>query len=71
MKQCQQVSKFNDCRTLLEKSDKKLYILAKSGLEWYGKDTATNTQYQIGQKKMLTQSQTIFRCKKSCNTKQI
>ena len=47
--QCQQVSKFNDCRTFFNKADKKLYVLLRNEFEWYGKVTATNKQEKIDQ----------------------
>ena len=65
MKQCQQVSIYNSCRTSCDKTDKKLYILGENGLEWYGKGTATNKQCKIGQRN------THYCAKRSWNTKQI
>ena len=42
MKQWQEISKWNGYGTLLNKTDKKLYVFGGSGFKLYGKCTVTN-----------------------------
>ena len=44
IKRCQQVSNCNGCGTFFDKTDKKLYILGRKELEWYGKVITTTKQ---------------------------
>ena len=65
IKQCQQVSKFNDCRTFFNKTDKKLYILLRNEFEWYGEVTATNKQEKIDQTNtnQCSRKKRLFSCR--------
>ena len=50
IKRCKQISKYNGCGFLFDKTDEKIYILRRNELEWYGKVATTTKQYKIGQK---------------------
>ena len=51
IKRCQQVSNYNGCSPLFDKTDEQLYILEMNELEWHRKYTANTKQYRIGQRK--------------------
>ena len=48
IKRCQQTKNCNCCRTLPDKTEKKLYTLGRNELEWHEKVTASNKQHKIG-----------------------
>ena len=50
IKRCQQVSNYNGCSPLFDKTDEQLYILEMNELEWHRKYTANTKQYRIGQR---------------------
>ena len=50
IKRCKQVSKYNGCGFLFDKTDEKIYILGRNELEWYGKVATTTKQNKIGQR---------------------
>ena len=48
IKRCQQTKNCNCCRTLPDKTEKKLYTLGRNELEWHEKVTTSNKQHKIG-----------------------